>query len=265
MKSNNFYFNSDKLKEDMAQYSVENWSGVENYTITINMNSMENNNVHCTSDIQYGISYSCSDNVICQLSKTSSTIYADGNTDSFVVTITPQSSLITGDVVWVEITATATAPYTKTISGRFNITVGNLGMSYNIEDSVHNPYLEFNVTNTLNFYTIDEAFSTYQIGDRIDMSQYLALSETDKQKCHSMLITLTFNPTVVLIDMTSEVYLNAESTTMTTVNGFNYANSITFKLDAISSKLVKFYKVNSDNDYTYPNGDATPIINITCN
>src|SRR5574344_973225 len=66
LKSNNFYFNSDKLQEEMITYNVENWSGVEDYTININMNSMENNNVFSNSNIEYDISYSCSDNVLCQ-------------------------------------------------------------------------------------------------------------------------------------------------------------------------------------------------------
>lgn len=263
-KSNNFYFNSDKLQESKATYNVENWSGVEDYTININMNSLQNNNVFCNSDINYNITYSCSSNIICQLSKTSSTIYTQNNIDNFIVTITPQTALSTGDTVWVEITATSTYPYEKELSGRFNITIGNLGMSYNIEDEPNKQYLEFNVTNTLNFYTIDEAFATHSVGDKIDMYDYLALANTEKVKCHSMIITLTFDPTVLSIDMTSEAYLHALSTTTTTIDGHLYTDSITFKLDAISSKSVKFYKQNLNFDYTYPNGGNTSIIGITC-
>lgn len=264
LKSNNFYFNSDKLQETKAIYNVENWSGVEDYTININMNSMQNNNLSCNSDINYDITYSCSSNIICQLSKSSSTIYADDNIDNFIVTITPQTTLSTGDTVWVEISVQSTYPYEKELSGRFNITIGNLGMSYNIEDEVNKQYLEFNVTNTLNFYTIDEAFSTYNVGDKIDMYDYLELPISDQNKCHSMIITLTFNPTIVSIDMTSEAYLNAISTTTTNIDEHTYVDSITFKLDAISSKTVKFYKENLNLDYTYPTGENTSVIGISC-
>lgn len=263
-KSNNFYFNSDKLQTNKPIYNVANWSGVEDYVININMNSMQNNNVHCNSDINYNITYTSSSNIVCQLSKSSSTISTATNTDNFIVTITPQTALSTGDTVWVEITATSTYPYEKELSGRFNITIGNLGMSYNIEDEPNKQYLEFNVTNTLNFYTIDEAFASYNVGDKIDMNDYLNLQNSDKNKCHSMIITLTFDPTVVSIDMTSEAYLHALSTTTTSIDGHTYIDSITFKLDAISSKCVKFYKENSNLNYTYPNGGNTSIIGITC-
>jgi len=182
LKSNNFYFYSDKLKLNKAEYSAKNWSGIEDYIININMNSMENNSVRCNSNIEYTISYTCSDNILCQLSKTKSTIYASDNVDNFIVTITPKAELQTGDVVWLEVEATSTYPYVKTISGRFEITVGNLGMSYNIEDSKHSQYLEFNVVNTLNFYTIDEAFDGYVSGNKIDMNKYLALSDENKNR-----------------------------------------------------------------------------------
>ena len=123
LKSNNFYFYSDKLKLNKAEYSAKNWSGIEDYIININMNSMENNSVRCNSNIEYTISYTCSDNILCQLSKTKSTIYASDNVDNFIVTITPKAELQTGDVVWLEVEATSTYPYVKTISGRFEISI----------------------------------------------------------------------------------------------------------------------------------------------
>lgn len=262
LKSNNFYFYSDKLKLNKAQYSIENWSGIEDYIININMNSMENNILRCDSDINYNISYSCSDNVMCQLSKTSSTIYADTNNDNFVITLTPKTALQNGDTVWVDVEATSTDPYVKTLSARFQIKIGNFGMSYNIEDTPNNQYLEFNVINTLNFYTIDEPFGEYSKGDKIDMNKYLSLSDENKDKCYSMIITLTFDPREVLVDMTSELYLKTISSTTVQIDGGTYVNSITFKIDAISSKCIKFYKRNLSNDYTYPKGNNNPIINI---
>ena len=263
LKSNNFYFYSDKLKLNKAEYSAKNWSGIEDYIININMNSMENNSVRCNSDIQYNISYSCSENVLCQLSKTSSTIYASDNTDNFIVTVTPKTELQTGDVVWIEVETTSTYPYIKTLSARFEITIGNLGMSYNIEDYKNNQYLEFNVINTLNFYTIDESFDNYIQGSKIDMEEYLELSDENKEKCYSMIVTLSFDSREVLVDMTSEMYLKTISTTTTLIDGYTYINSVTFKVDAISSKCIKFYKVNLENDYTYPNENNEPVINIS--
>ena len=102
LRSKEFYFYSDKLKATKAIYQVENWSGVDDYTITVNMNSRKNNIEKATYDIGYDISYSCSDNAICSLSKTSGIIYADTNSDYFNLVITPNASLDTGDKVIVE-------------------------------------------------------------------------------------------------------------------------------------------------------------------
>ena len=67
VRSREFYFYSDKLSEDNSVYQVDNWSGVDDYVITINMNSSDNNIEAATYDIGYDISYTCSDNAICQL------------------------------------------------------------------------------------------------------------------------------------------------------------------------------------------------------
>lgn len=263
LTSKNFYFYSDKLTLDNAQYKAENWSGVEDYTITINMNSMKNNIKRCNSDITYNITATSSDNIACQLSKNSSTIPANTNEDNFKVTLTPITTLRTGDVVWVNVVAKSTAPYEKEIKARFEVKVGNLGMSYNIEDEPNSQFLTFNVINTLNFYTIDEAFGDYEVENKIDIDRYLSLSDENKAKCHSLTVTLTFNPRDVYIDMTSETFLNAISTTTTQIDGATYVNSITFKVDAITSIGVKFYKKNLTQNYTYPNGGNNSIINIS--
>ena len=43
IRSKEFYFFSDKLTEKNSIFQVENWSGVDNYVITVNMNSRKNN------------------------------------------------------------------------------------------------------------------------------------------------------------------------------------------------------------------------------
>jgi len=68
-KTKEFYFNSDKLSENCPLYRIENWPGVDDYMITINVNSNQNNILSASYDINYAISYTCSDNVLCELSK----------------------------------------------------------------------------------------------------------------------------------------------------------------------------------------------------
>lgn len=261
-KSKEFYFYSDKLSKNNPSYQIENWSGIDNYVITINMSSRENNLVATSYDINYNISYIASSNIICQLSKQSGTIYSTTNTDSFTLIITPNATFHNGDRVFVEITAKTTAPYEKTLKGRFTLVVGQEQFSYTIEDSANSPYLMLNMTNTLSYYKVAQAFGTYSIGDRINIETYLTLTEADKQKCYSKIITLTFDPNDVVLDMTDDNYLNRLSITSTTKNSYNYINSLSFKIDALSSVGVRFYKMNQEMDYTYP-GSSNPIITVT--
>ena len=45
VRTKEFYFYSDKLSENQAIYQIDNWTGVDPYTITINMNRSEERRV----------------------------------------------------------------------------------------------------------------------------------------------------------------------------------------------------------------------------
>lgn len=263
VRTKEFYFYSDKLKESLAIYQIDNWTGVDPYTITVNMNSMENNLKKATYDIGYDIAYECTSNATCQLSKTSGVISADTNSDYFNLIITPNTGLQTGDKVTVQITATSTAQYTKTLKARFTLVVGKESLSYEIVDSSSSQYLDLNITNTLSYYKVQTAFDSYNLGDKIDVDTFLNLSNENKEKCYSALITLEFDPKEILLDMTNTNYLNAINTTTTNIDGSNYINSMTFKVEPISSAVVRFYKVDVNKDYTYPIINSKSIIKVT--
>lgn len=263
LRSGEFYFESDKLSKEGTTLQVDNWSGVDDYTITINMNSRKNNIEKATYDISYDINYSSTDNVICNLSKEEGIIYASTNTDYFNLTITPNTQLRTGDKVVVDIEVNSTSQYQKTLKGQFILVVGQENISYQITDEVKSPYLELSITNTLSYYTVRESFGSYKEGDRIDTDTYLALSEEDKNKCYSGEIKIEFNPQEVLLDMTSEVYNKAKDIKTTLINGKNYINGFTINIDAISSVDIRFYKVDVTKDYTYPNANNESIIKVT--
>ena len=89
------------------------------------------------------------------------------------------------------------------------------------------------------------------------------LSNENKEKCYSALITLEFDPKEILLDMTNTNYLNAINTTTTNIDGSNYINSMTFKVEPISSAVVRFYKVDVNKDYTYPIINSKSIIKVT--
>lgn len=263
LATKSFYFNSDKLTTERAIYKVDNWSAVDDYQIAINLNNSKNNLVHSNSDIEYTIEYSCSSNVNCSIDKNGGTIYSDEISDSFLAVMSPNTTFNDGDEAWMEITATSTTPYNKKLSGRFILKVGKVGLSYSIDDVSGRPYFNFRITNTLDYYLVKESFDSYSVGDRLDRLTYMNLSDENKAKCNSALITLTFDPSKVILDMTNNAYLNAESYTVTTINGYDYVNSVTFKMDSETSEDVKFYKANADADYTYPFTTSQPIVNFS--
>lgn len=161
-----------------------------------------------------------------------------------------------------EITVKSTYPYKKSLSARFIFKVGIPGISYAIDDVKGRPYFDLSVTNTTDYYLVKEAFGTYEINQRIDYNTYSSLSEEDKAKCALPLITLTFDPSVVILDMTNTAYLNAENYTTTEIDGYNYVNSISFRIALESSEAVKFYKANANMDYTYPIVNNTSIVDF---
>ena len=262
VRSKEFYFYSDKLSEDNSVYQVDNWSGVDDFVITINMNSNNNNIEAATYDIGYNISYTCSDNAICQLSKTSGTILASTNSDFFNLTITPNTQLSTGDRVVVEVEVNSTAPYKKTLKGKFTLVVGKEKLSYQITDDEQSPYMILSMTNTLSYYTVKEAFGSFTVGQKIDIDTYLALTDEEKKKCYSAIVRIEFDPNEILFDVTNSAYADATNITTTTIGGKTYISGFTISIDAISSREIRFYKVDVSQDYTYPNNNNS-IVTIT--
>lgn len=263
LSSKNFYFNSDKLGAKLARYQIDNWSGVEPVDIIINMNSRKNNKLSATEDIDYTISFKCSTNVICSSTKSEGTIPSSSNVDSFTITMTPTTFLNDGDSIWLEVTTSSYEPYEKNLSGRFVINVGTIGISYEIVDNVGSPYLDFNITNTIDYYRVITAFDDYEVEDHIDVATYLALSDENKRKCASAIITLEFDPNVLRLDMTNEAYLNAISSNSTSIDGYQYINKLTFYVDAISSSKVRFYKLDTNIDHTYPFTNEESIVEFS--
>jgi len=290
LNSKEFYFNSDKLAVDTAYFEASNWSGVDLYEITINMNSRKNNLEMSKVNIDYRISYEYSafksdgteyENSEDMLDFTiSKDVALDGyaygtilqsanNKDYFDISIKPKQNvtLNNNDYIFITVTAESLSPYKQTLVGEFKIIVGSIGMSYKIEDSNYSPYLEVIVTNTLDYYTVDTAFGTYAAGSNITIAEYNALSAEQKANCHSMIITLDFNPNDVVIDTTTNMYLVAAATGETEdvlKNGYDYIDQISFKVDAEESKVVKFYKIDASQNYTYPQGASTPIVSVSC-
>ncbi len=262
LNSKRFYFNGDKMTVQGTSYALDNWSGVDEYPITFSLNSFKNNAIAADEAIPYVIRYDCPTTVTCTITKTSGTIPTTTHTDEFTLTITPKPGFSASSVtVYVE--AESTAPYVKKIKGHFTLNVGTIGVNYSIDDVPGRTYFMVNITNTLDFYKARTAFGDYAVGDPVTIDEYNELSAADKAKCASILMTLSFNPSVVLLDMTTPAYLKMQSSTTTSIGGYDYLNSLTFAIDPLDSEAVKFYKLVTANNYTYPFVTSTPIVTVS--
>ena len=249
----NFYFESDKLKSNNAKYSLDYWNGVDPYDIVVNLNSFKNDKLKSSADIEYEISYECPSNLICSSSKEGGVISGSSNTDSFVFTMTPNAIFNDGDSTTVKISASSKKPYVKTISASFTFKVGKYGLGHEISDSSGNPYLNLKVTNTLDSYFVKEAFGDYSFHDSISVETYLSLSSENKKKCASAVITVSFDPNHLKIDNTATDYLKAYNIETQEIDGFDYVKKFTFDMDSSISDVIKFYKDDKSIDYSGTN------------
>ena len=263
MEANNFFFNSDKLVDGGIRYEINNWGGSSNIPIEFVLNNHKNNILTSDADIEYSIELEYDNtSIACSLSSNSGVIQRAEKTDEFELIITPLRPYNDGESVSVKVTATSSSPYEKKLSATFVVIVGRRGVDYEIRDSANSAYLMFNITNSLDTYKVIEAFGDYQVNHILTTNEYLELSDTNKAKCASIVVTLTFDPSVIILDTTSDVLKKATYTT-TLYNGINYINSITFGVDVMTSEEIRFYKRNKSINYTYPSGGNTSIINFS--
>lgn len=303
-KTKNFYFSSDLLTENNSIYKVSNWSGVDKYIITINMNSILNEKKRATSNIDYKITYSCEDKVNCYLSKEEGIIpvsnEVDSNRDSFNLTVIPTKVFDNNEETKIEIKATSTNPYKKSISATFILKASKVGLSYEITDKKNDIFAVLRLTNSLTYYTVKENFGSYKVGDELDQDVYNSLSKEEKSKCYSLMVDISFDPKILNMDLTNAFYLKSvkdknnvktvklrrvlkdfdkyeiddliDEDTYKTINKANYdklsdeyeyVSGIIINIDAISSGDIKFYKKDKFKDYTYPFINDESIIKVS--
>lgn len=264
LNAKHFYFTSNRLKKNNPTYLVNNWSGVGAFSISFDLLSIKNSLVYSDYDIPYTVSYDCPTGVSCELDKTTGTIFSDSPThsDTITLSVNPSRSYNEGEALQIGITASSTSPYTETIRATFKYVVGKKGITYEIEDEANRPYLILKITNAISYCKVIQAFDDYQINDLIDNNVYRQLSLENRQKCVGENITLNFDPNMIILDTTSSIVNNA-TLGNTTVNGINYVNTLSFNIEPVSTMAIKFYKKNTGNDYTYPNGNNNSIITVT--
>lgn len=265
LESKEFYFYSTVLDMNNKQYKINNWDGVNNYTLTIDVTSKKNSLKSTNMDIKYKTEINCPSTVECQLSKTDGVIYKTSKTDSYQITIIPKQKFHEGDEITINTKAISTSPYVKELSATYTIGIEKSNFSYNIEDDKNEKLLNLNLTNSVTYYKVEKAFGSYQVGDKVSREDYRKLSDSDKEKCFSAKVTIAFPPKELHLDMTNKNYLRrlSNSEKIEKINGFNYVSGFSFKMDASSSEKILFYKQSPEKDYTYPVINETPIITVT--
>lgn len=265
LETKGFYFNSSVLSINTKESKINNWDGTNSYQILVDLNNIKNSFVHTEADIEYNVEVQCSSGVTCRASKLTGTLYEASQTDGFTITMTPNSKFDAGESAEVNVSVYSLKPYKKTLKGKFIISVENSDFTYNIEDAAKDKFMTLNMTNSVAYYEVETAFGNYQVGDIINLDDYDKLTATEKENCFSAIVTISFDPSVVYLDMTANSYLNRieNSETTTTINGYTYINGYKFKVDATSSEKIIFYKANKNNNYTYPLVNETSIISVT--
>lgn len=242
LKSQNFNFSSNLLTTMGKTYKYANWSGVDNYEIDLQLYSYENELSLFTyegSGLVYNISCAVEDTTkaTAHVGSISGTETGTGyipnttNIKDIKVYLKPTESLQVGDTVKVTITANTTTPYQKQIQATFNVKVTGQNITYSIEDEEASIYATLKLVNT---------------------------------KSEQNQITLSYDPSKVVMDVTHEYYENRISQTFTNIGGVEYVNSVTFNMEAADVKHIRFYKKDMNANYTYPGGTyGSMVISIT--
>lgn len=265
LETKKFYFNSSVLTTSNKHYQINNWDGVSTYQITVDLNNKKNDERYTTSDIEYSIYVQCDNTKLtCTTNKSTSIIRENVHTDSYQITVSPKVNFAAGESISVSTYVESSSPYVKRLSATYDLNVVNSRFTYNIEDKMGDLIMNLNLTNSMSYYEVEEAFGNYAVGDQISNDVYLTLSDTNKAKCFSAKVTLTFDPSIVILDSTDESIKNRLTTPYqtTTINGNSYVSKYSFKVDAATNKKIIFYKANPYTDYTYPIKNPSSIVQV---
>ena len=265
LETQNFYFNSSILNINGKHYSVTNWDGVNAYPLTIDLNNRKSEDIYTKTDIVYTISVTCPSTVTCALSKNGDTIHPLDQTDSYQIIVTPHQNFGENDTVTVYTEVTSTSPFRKTMSATYTIGVERSDFGYEIVDSVNAKYLTINFTNAIPFYQVQTAFGDYAVNDYVSLDEYALLSADDQAKCFSAIVTVSYDPSILFVDMSNKYFVHRLPTGYTeqTIDGHQWVSGFSFKVNASSSSAINFYKDDITQNYTYPIVNSSSIINVS--
>lgn len=240
-----FYFSSDILTVNGAEFQYDDWGGLDVYSIPFELYSYNNQVSKLDYDLNYIVTCSTSDTdkIKCTVNSAdddatttdTGTIPATTNTSEVVIFVTPIAEIAENETVTIQVTARTEVPYQKEISCEFTLKIQNPGgITYSIEDSVNQDYAILKLINA---------------------------NEIASQ------VTLEFDSDDLRIDTNDKVYVNrtidGDEITESDIDGKNYVTKIVFNIEAETTKHVKFYKVDKTQNYTYTGVAGTSAITVT--
>lgn len=238
--SKQFFFSSDILTVNGANYQYDNWGGVDIYEIEFDLYSYNNQFSRVDYDLEYTVTceslsskIACSINSVDGGTSTTGIIYAEmngtpNNRSRVTILVTPLSQLNEDEEVKLRVTAKTEEPYEKEISCEYTLKIRRESeATYSIEDVANRDYALLKLVNG---------------------------NDTSAQ------VTLTFDPTKVRLDLNDAIYQDYESIE---TDGNGYVKKIVFTMLEESSKNVKFYKVEKAQNYSYSGTSGTSVIQVT--
>ena len=236
-----FYFSSDILTVNGSHYQFNDWGGDTVYEIPFDLFSYQNALTKIDYDLGYTVTCSTTSTKIrCTINSgdagapttITGTIPATTNTSRVTIFVTPIADIDDDEIVKIQVTASTSVPYQKTISSEFSLKALTQGYNtYSIEDE---PNRDYAILRLVGANTI------------------------------STEVTVEIDPTKFRLDLNDEIYINRDDTktVITTSGGITYIKKIVFTIPAETTRYVKLYKVDKTKNYTYPGVQATSPVNV---
>lgn len=252
LRSQNFYFNSDKLTIHGKEYEINPWEGNNGlpYHINIHMTSLLNDLKYTTDDIKYKISCDADPSVDCYIgenqtdmsSNEENRVISDTNhMDNVIVSVVkkPGVNLSNNTKIHVNVNAESLRPYKEKLTATFVLVIGNYGLNFEIEDAINRNHFNVLVTNTK---TNEDARITLKINKKFQ-----------NEIAYDMSNSIRNNKDVNYVEKVTEM------------DGKKYITEISFNLKEKSSLMIGYYKKNTLIDYSYNYGDTSkePVISFS--
>lgn len=214
-----FYFNSDVLKEENTEYILKDWDGKSEYKLKINLKNYEDNLRNTNEDIIYEFQTSCNNpDIAITTSIDNKTKSLTGKTNSeeiINININPKKIFTKEDYVEIDVSAIAQIPYEKTISAKFKIYVQDIiNYKTNLIDSIGSEYATLNIETYNNNQRLTISYDNAKTILDMNNEIFKETTITQQGNKNNILITLNsnsiYNLTFIKNDFNNKLLLGTD-------------------------------------------------------